>query len=306
MVYISNGNAMRLAGIDMNLLTALDALLAEQSVTRAARRLGVTQPAVSHSLRRLRELLGDDLLVRTSAGMRSTPRAVELRPAVRAAIEAAEAVLQAAPPFDPSTVARTFVIAMVDQVSFLYMPHLVARLSREAPGVRFDLRPAPIEGQVDDVDLGIGVFRERPAGVRDELLFREEFVCVVRRGSPAARGRFDLARYLSLPHLLVAPRGRPGSPLDDTLARTGQRRTILLTVPHFLVAPQVIAASDLVWTAPAGLARAFARQLPLAIRPPPFRTPTFDVTMRWHVRLDRDPGLAWLRGLFRELAPGRQ
>ncbi len=299
---ISDRNDVRLAGIDLNLLTALDALLAEQSVTRAARRLGVTQPAVSHALRRLRELLGDDLLVRTPAGMRPTPRALELRPAVRAAIDAADAVLQAAPPFDPRTVERTFVLAMVDQVSFLFMPRLVSLLSREAPGVRFDLRPASIDGR-DDVDLSVGFFRDRPAGLKDEILFHEEFVCVIRRGSPAARGRFDLNRYLALPHLLVAPRGTPGSPLDDALAQAGQRRTIVLTVPHFLVAPQVIAGSDLVWTAPSGLARAFARQLPLAIRKPPFRTPAFDVAMRWHVRLDRDPGLAWLRGLLRQVAP---
>src|SRR5690606_36093231 len=135
--------AVRLAGIDLNLLTTLDALLATQSVTRAARQLGRTQPAISHALRRLRELLGDELLVRTPGGMRPTPRAHELRPAVRAALEAAEAVLQEAPAFDPARAQRAFAVSMADQASFLLLPPLAARLAREAPGVRIDVRPGP-------------------------------------------------------------------------------------------------------------------------------------------------------------------
>jgi DNA-binding transcriptional LysR family regulator len=293
---------VRLAGIDLNLLTSLDALLATQSVTRAARALGRTQPAVSHALRRLRELLGDELLVRTPGGMQPTPRAQELRPAVRAAIEAAEVVLQEAPVFDPARAERSFALAMADQMSFLVLPPLIARLTREAPGVRIDQRPSSLLAPGDDVDLAIGVFRDQPATTREEPLFREEFACVIRRGSPAARGPFDLQRHLALPHLLVAPRGLPGSPLDDALARAGQRRRVVLTVPHFLVAPHVIATTDLVWTAPVRLARAFAH-LPLAVREPPFRVDGFTVAMRWHVRLDRDPGLRWLRGVLREIAP---
>ena len=293
---------MRLAGIDLNLLTSLDALLTTQSVTRAAQELGRTQPAVSHALRRLRELLGDELLVRTPKGMQLTPRAQELRPAVRAAIEAAEAVLQEAPAFDPARAQRSFRVAMADQASFLLLPPLVERISREAPGVRIEQPPGLVQSLVDDVDLAIGVFRDEPATVRQEPLFREEFACVIRRGSAAARGKLDVERYLALPHLLVAPRGLPGSPLDDALAKVGQRRRVVLTVPHFLVAPHVIAATDLVWTAPVRLARAFAH-LPLAVREPPFRVDGFTVAMRWHARLDRDPGLRWLRGVLREIAP---
>jgi DNA-binding transcriptional LysR family regulator len=293
---------MRLAGIDLNLLTALDALLEAQSVTRAARRLGRTQPAVSHALGRLRALLGDELLVRTPRGMQPTPRAHALRPAVRAALEAAEAVLQDAPAFDPARAERAFAVAMLDQTSFLLVPPLAARLAREAPGVRLDVRPAGPQAGLEDLDLTIGVLRDRPAGARDEPLFREEFACVLRRGSAAARGRFDLRRYLALPHLLVAPRGLPGSPLDDALARLGERRRVVLTVPHFLVAPYVIAATDLVWTAPARLARAFPH-LPLAVRALPLGAEGFTVSMRWHARLDADPGLAWLRGLIRAACP---
>jgi DNA-binding transcriptional LysR family regulator len=300
---------VRLAGIDLNLLTSLDAVLEAQSVTLAAKQLGVTQPAVSHALRRLRELLGDPLLVRTARGMRPTPRAIELRPAVRAALAAAEVVLQAAPPFDPATADRVFAISVIDQGAFQLLPKLAARLAEHAPRVRIDVRPIPSERFTDalagELDLAIGVFRDRPAGVRDEPLWREEFVCVVRRGSAAARGAFDLQRYLSLRHLFVAPRGLPGSPLDEALARRGHRRNVVLTVPHFLVAPEIVATTDLVWTAPVGLARPFAQLLPLTLREPPFPIPGFSIGMRWHLRLDRDPGLAWLRGMLNTVAPVR-
>lgn len=298
---------MRLVGIDLNLMTSLDALLEERNVTRAAARLGLTQPAVSHSLRRLRDLLGDELLVRTPQGMRPTPRALELRPAVRAALDAAEAVLQAAPAFDPRRAERRFTVAVIDQAAFQLMPQLVERMTREAPGVRIDVPPM-LAGRFSDalageLDLAIGVFFDSPAGIREEHLWREEFVCVVRRGSRAARGRFDLGRYLSLPHIVVTPRGGPGSAVDDALAATGQRRSVVMTTPHFLLAPQIVATTDLVWTAPGGLARAFAAQLPLTIREVPLRLSGFDVAMRWHLRLDRDPGLAWLRTMLRAAAP---
>jgi DNA-binding transcriptional LysR family regulator len=298
---------VRLAGIDLNLLTSLDVLLDENSVTRAAKRLGVSQPAVSHSLRRLRELLGDPLLVRTPHGMQATPRAHELRPAVRAALEAAEAVLQAAPRFDPARAERSFVLAMADQAAFQLLPPLVERLAASAPGITLQLRPPPTDLAAalaeGELELAIGVFGDSPSAIRTDVLWAEHFACVVRRGSPGTRGAFDLERYLARPHLLVAPRGRPGSVVDDLLARDQLRRRIVVVVPHFLVAPAIIATSDLVWTAPAGLARALAARYALAVRPPPLPLPSFSIAMRWHLRLDRDPGLAWLRALLREVAP---
>jgi len=302
---------VRLAGIDLNLLTSLDVLLDENNVTRAARRLGKSQPAVSHNLRRLRELLGDPLLVRTPHGMQATPRAAELVPAVRATLEAAEAVLQAAPRFDPARAERSFVLAMVDQAAFQLLPPLVARLAAAAPGIALRLRPPPgdLTAALADgeIELAIGVFGDAPAGMRTgiktEPLWGETFACVVRRGGPGTRGPFDLERYLARPHLLVAPRGLPGSVVDDLLAQGHLRRRIAVVVPHFLVAPAIVATSDLVWTAPAGLAHALAAGYPLAIRPPPLAIPSFSIAMRWHLRLDRDPGLAWLRAMLREVAP---
>jgi len=305
MQVIRHVHDVRLAGIDLNLLTSLDAVLETQNLTVAAKRLGLTQPAVSHALKRLRELLGDPILVRTKRGMTPTPRALELRPAVRDALAAAAAVLQAAPAFDPATSQRTFAISTPDQAAFQILPPLANRLV-DAPGIRVDVRPYQTEriteALASDLDLAIGVFRDVPAGIREELLWKEAFVCVVRRGSPAARGPFDLARYVSLRHLLLSPRGVPGSPVDDLLARRGHARVIALMVPHFLVAPHVVAATDLVWTAPSRLARAFAEQVPLTIREVPFDVAGFSVVMRWHVRLDRDPGLAWLRETLRSIS----
>jgi DNA-binding transcriptional LysR family regulator len=297
---------MRLAGIDLNLLTSLDAVLETQNLTVAAKRLGLTQPAVSHALKRLRELLGDPLLVRTKRGMQPTPRALELRPAVRDALAAAAVVLQAAPAFDPATSQRAFSLALPDQAAFQMLPALANRLI-DAPGIRIDVRPAQhdrmLEELARDLDLGISVFRDVPAGFRSEVLFEEGFACVMRKGSPASRGTFDLAKYLQCRHVMIAPRGFIGSPLDDTLAKKGHTRTISMLVPHFLVAPHVVAETDLVWTAPARLAKAFAQQLPLTIREVPFKLQGFTITMRWHVRLDRDPGLIWLRETLKSIAP---
>ena len=294
---------MRLAGIDLNLLTSLDALLAEQNVTRAARRLGVSQPAVSHSLRRLRDLLGDPLLVRGKTGMAATPRALELRAAVRAALDAAEVVLRAAPVFDPATAERTFVVSMADQQSFLLLPPLVERLAREAPGIRIDVRPPPNDPLPPEIELAVGVFQDTPATIVEETLWSETFMCVLRKGSAHARGDFDRKRYLAATHLLVAPRGTPGSMVDDLLAKAGEHRNVALRVPHFLVAPHVVATTDLVWTAPIGIARVFTEYMPLVLREPPLRINSFTVAMRWHARVDGDPGLAWLRGVLRACAP---
>lgn len=294
---------MQLAGIDLNLLTALDALLEERNVTRAARRLGRTQPAVSHALRRLRDLLGDELLVRAPAGMLPTPRALAVRPALRAALEAAAHVLGPAPQFEPATADRTFTLFAADQVAFVLLPPLLARLGKEAPRVRIHVRPVPQGGVGDDSELAIGVFNDQPASVVQEPLFSSGFACVLRRGSAATRGRFDLERFVGLDHLQIAPRGIPGGPLDDELARVGRTRRIAVSVPHFLVAPYIVATSDLVWTAPSDLAHHFVRRLPLSLRPLPIALPAFTVMMRWHRRVDRDPGLAWLRARLHEVSP---
>jgi len=195
-----------------------------------------------------------------------------------------------------------FVATIPDQAGFQVLPKLMPILAARAPRVRLDLRPPPSDIPralaSGDLELAVGVWRERLPSLIDQPLWEETFACVVRRTAPAARGPLTLDRYLALDHLLVAPRGTPGSFVDDVLAARGLQRKIALVVPQFLIAPAVVAATDLVWTAPIGLARAFAALLPLTVREPPIPLPGFTVGMRWHVRFDLDPGLVWLRGVL--------
>ncbi len=293
---------LNLAAIDLNLLNVLDALLAERHVTRAARRVGLTQSAASHALARLRTLLGDPLLVRGPGGaMLPTARAEALAPILRQALAALEAGLRGEPTFDPASAQRTFHVATGDYHELVLLPRLCAGLADDAPGcdlwvhpIADDPAPALIDGTAD---LALGVWRGRgwPSGIYEKRLFDETFVCVVRRGHPAAAQKLTLARYLALSHLLIAPRGTPGSFVDDALAAIGKRRRVAVAVPHFLVAPHVIASTDLVVTLASRVARTLAKPLGLTLLDPPLDLPGFTASMAWHERAHRDPAQRWLR-----------
>jgi DNA-binding transcriptional LysR family regulator len=298
-----------LSALDLNLLVQLDALLSELHVTRAARRAGVTQSAMSRALARLRDLLGDPLLVRTGRGMMPTPRARALAaPLKRALVDLQQVVLER-PTFDPATSTRTFTLATSDYAESMLLPPLLARLRAEAPGVDVAAvnvgREAGPALEDEAIDLWVNPRRgpSSPAIVWRSL-FREDFLCVLRRGHPALRrrGRLTLERFVELPQILIAPGGRPGSLLDDALARRGLRRRVALRVPNFLVAPLVVVQSDLIVTLPARLARRVAASFPLELRPPPFELPGFEVHMGWHERFRHDAGHAWFRRVLAEVA----
>ncbi len=291
-----------LAGVDLNLLVVLDALLAEKHVTRAAARIGLSQSAASHALARLRDLLDDPLLVRgPQGGLVPTARAEALEPALRRALDGLRDVLRGAPSFDPATARRSFRIGAGDYTELVLLPELVARLARDAPGVDLWIVPLPEDPAAalaaGELDLAIGVWTGSswPAGFYQRALFDEDFRCVLRKGHPATRQKLTLVRYCELDHLLVAPRGTPGSRVDDILASLGRTRRVVVRVPHFLIAPHVIAASDLVVTIATGLARIYAEPLGLALLPTPFDMPGFTVSMAWHERAHADPGHKWLR-----------
>lgn len=301
--------AMNLSAVDLNLLVALDALLSERSVTLAARRLGLSQPAVSHALRRLRELFGDPLLVRSSGGLQPTERALSLSAPLSHALESVRRTLEGPAAFDPATATRTFAVATADHGSFVLLPELWAALNAEAPGVDVAVRAGTVEQGMrelldGELDLLVGPYQREVAGYYRQRLLHERFVCVLRRGHPAARGEFTLDRWLSLPHLLVAPTGRPGSAVDAALSAMGRTRRVGLSVPQFLLAPHVVAASELVWTAPERMARAYAALLPLTVVPVPIPLEGFTVWQSWHERRHRDPGHAWLRQRVRAVAAG--
>lgn len=301
---------VHIAGIDLNLLVALDALLLERNVTQAARRVGVTQPAMSHALARLRALLDDAILVRSKSGMLPTARARSLEEPIRRALREIEEALRTGPAFDPSTAERTFAIATSDYAELVVLPPLLERLAREAPRIDLRIHAVPenwstsLEDGVFDLVVVPSVHETRVGIVRQKL-FDEEFVCVLRKGHPAARRGLDLKTFVELPHVLIAPRGRLGGMVDDALAARGLTRRIALTVPHFLVAPMVVASSDLVLTLAERVARTFATMVPLEIREPPIAVRGFTMYQTWHEQRRSDPAHAWLRTLVAEVSASR-
>jgi DNA-binding transcriptional LysR family regulator len=291
-----------LRGVDLNLVLALDALLAERHVTRAAARLRITQSAASHSLARLRDLLGDPLLVRGPKGsMLPTPRAIELAPAIHRVLDELAAVLRGADRFDPTTASHAFHIGGADYIELVILPRLVAHLAKTAPGIDIwihsfsDWGDAELAAGTLDVVIGPPRRAQRPAGSYEKVLFDESFTCVARKGHPLAGTRMTLPRYASASHVLVAPRGTPGSLVDDVLARAGRTRRVAVAVPHFLVVPFVVASTDLIATLPNRVATMLAEPLDLVRMPPPIEIDGFQMAMAWHERMHDDARHRWLR-----------
>jgi DNA-binding transcriptional LysR family regulator len=304
-----------LAQIDLNLLVAFDVLARERSVTRAAERLGLTQSALSHALRRLRVLLGDPLLVRGQSGMVLTPRAEALVIPLRSGLLTLGRALEAQSAFDPRTAQRTFTLATLDVFDVLMMPPLLARVRAQAPGVAITLIANNTPGlaqrlETGDLDFAVLPRVERtrnappqpaPQGLLQKTLFRDGYACLLRASHPALKKRaFTLDQYLALPHALVAPRGDGLGQVDEALAELGKARTIALRMPHFLAALAVVARSDLVLTAPTVLAAVSDSDV-VAI-PAPLALPRHSVNLLWHERFDNDPAHQWLRELLSDVA----
>jgi DNA-binding transcriptional LysR family regulator len=300
---------MNVAALNLNLLPVLDALLAERSVSRAGLRLGLSQPAVSNALAQLRALLGDPLLVRRAGAMEPTERALALVEPVRAAMVAVERSLAPPAPFDPATATRDFVIATNDFVAFALLPRLLARLQREAPGVRLHVRAfqqhvVPPDLARGEADLGLGFSFGLPGGHRAADLFQDRFVFVARQGHPAVRGRVTLAGYSKLLHILVSHEPNARGVVDDALAARGLSRQVALRLSHFLLVPPVVATTDYVAALSELVARPAARSLPLQILKMPLEVPSAMVRMIWHERTDASPAHHWLRGVVE--AVGRE
>ncbi len=284
---------------DLNLLAVLQLLLETRNVTVAASRAGVTQSAMSRTLARLRDAFGDPLFVRTRAGMQPTPAALALAEPTRAALDAARAVFAERATFEAAAARRDFVMAATDFASLVVVPPLVHGLRRDAPGVgviAVPLPAAPAEAlEAGTVDIAIAFGAQARPGLRSQLLFEDELVCVARRGHPAFAKRLTLARYLEHDHLSVTPAPSAGDAIDRALARDGKPRRVVVRTSHFLVAPALLRAEDLILTTGGRVAEELARLAPLDIVPAPVDIGPLRIAQLWHERSDRDPAHAWFR-----------
>lgn len=298
---------IHIRNVDLNLLVVLDALMFERHATRAAQRIGLTQPAVSHALNRLRDLFGDPLFVRTPRGMTPTQLAIEIAPRVRSILEQVDQVLLGDGRFVPAESTRQFAVGLSDYAALVLLPKLIARLDREAPGVSLVVhntsRTLGLE-MLDDgkVELVAGNFPSPSTRMREELLYVEDFVCAGCSDNPGLADVMDITRYLSLRHLQVSLKGRTSGHVDAVLAEMGLKRNVAVTVGHFLMAPMLIVGSDLVATEPRRIFTQLAGQFSFRLFAPPFETRSFRVVQTWHIRHDADQGHQWLRQAIREVS----
>ncbi|MGE3176245.1 MAG: LysR family transcriptional regulator [Vicinamibacterales bacterium] len=312
---------------DLTLLLTLDALLQEENVTLAARRLGLSTPAASHALARIRERLADPILVRAGRRMVLTPRAEALRPLVRNLVEDATRVLSSAVPFSPASLKRTFTIFTTDHVLLVLGPALERIVRAEAPDVTLRFLPSVTDDWMplrDGVaDLSVCILGHFPSEFRTRRLFTDRFVCVVRADHPHVGRRLTLDQFLALEHIVVAPLGRQ-SHVDEVLAaqgraarggagrggaarrgtapggavRGGLARRIRRVVPYFLSGLLMAAESDYILTVSERAARALAGRLPLRLIAPPLPLSPYALHLLWHPRLENEPANAWLRDVF--------
>ena len=289
---------------DLGLLVSLDALLQEGSVTGAAKRVGLSTPAMSHALARMRERLGDPLLVRAGRGMLLTPRALALKPQVHQVVADARRALEPVRPFVARDLARTFVVHATDYVLTVLGAACDRILREESPKVcvRFVPNTQDDSAMLRDQgsDLAVGIYGDLPPEMRTRQLLTDRFVCVVRDEHPSLASRWDLEAFVAWPHIQIAPRGRPGGYIDDVLAERGMARNVARAVPYFGAALQLVAQTDYVLVVSERLARLFAPQLGLQLREVPLPLRPYALALVWHPRHDGDPAHRYVRdGLVR-------
>lgn len=297
---------MNVQDIDLNLLRVFDAVLRERGVTPAAVRLGLTQPAVSNALARLRALFGDALFVRTPAGMDATPFARGVAEPVRQALALLESALAHGPGFEPATSTRAFRFYMSDLGQIEFLPPLVERVQRVAPGVRLEAVAFDLEHIGDALgsgalDLAVGFLPALGPPVERHALFRDPYVCLMRADHPRIGKTLTRKKFVEASHALVTYRGGGHRVIEEALERAGVARRIALRVPHFTVVPMVLERTDLILMLPARVARVYERRGNFKSLPPPVPMPVAEVAVHWHERFEADPGNRWLRDQVIEL-----
>jgi DNA-binding transcriptional LysR family regulator len=293
-----------ISAVNLNLLPALEALLATGSVSEAARRMHVSQSAMSHSLARLRELFDDPLWVPSGRSLVPTPRAEALRGPVGDALQGLRRVLRPPEAFDPAQAKRQFTLATFDYFELATMPDFLALLRRHAPGITVDVRRFSRES-IDDLMAGevhlaiVGGSAELPAaGLHRATLFADPFVVIAAADHPRVGRNLDLEQFLAEDHVLVSVEGRRKGAVDRVLEARGLRRRVALRVPHFLSAPIAVAHSELIATLASTIAARGQEFFGLQVVPLPLPIPPVDVVAHWPRQLDGDPGHRWFRDLF--------
>ena len=310
---------MNFLTLDLNLLRVFDEVMAERNLTRAARNLAMTQPAASNALRRLRDVMGDELVTRAGYGVVPTPYALAIWPAVRESLANLRAAISPVD-FEPASARDTFVLATADATAAMLVPQLVTVLMTEAPLASMRVRPLTtrdprvlLEG--NEVSLAIGYFpaaiaaitlgemqEDTPDTFGHETLYSGRYVCVMRRDHPLAQGPISLDDYCAARHLLVSFSGRPFGFVDEALAAVKRTRRIVLTVNQFFTAGQVVAHSDLLTILPRDFIASTGIEASLAWQPLPVQVPDLQVDMLWHRRNHTTPAQAWLRSVVTRLA----
>ena len=280
-------------------MVALDVLLAERNVTRAAQRLSLSQPALSAKLNRLRDIFADPLFLPAQRGMVPTQRALELRDPLHNALEALRQVVVEGVPFDSSTAKATVAISATDYVQYSVLMPLSRALRKEAPGIKvawraLDLPALSVQMERGEVDLALMTPQSAPESARTINLYRERYVVIVRKNHPRVRGIIDVDLFCDLEHVVVSPQGGGfRGPTDVVLEAAKRTRRIVLSAPGFLVVPEIVAQSDMIAVVPERIARDFADRL--QVLEPPVAIPGFDIAMVWHDRTTTHPTQRWLR-----------
>ncbi len=295
--------------LDLNLLVAFQVLVREKSVSRAAERLFLGQPAMSGTLARLRDVFQDEILVRTGRGMEPTAKALALAAQLAPALETIRATLFAQPVFDPATQARTFHLGMRDWVESWLMPELLARVQRAAPGVRIAARASDARMgtgmlESEEMDLGVSLFPEGPSWQRREVLGAMGYRCVYDGKRLELRSPLSLEAYLAHPHLVTPTQADFRGTVDDELVGHSKRRSVIYTTSRFAALPMILRHADVIATVPEQSARHWAEVFGLTSSPVPVRIAPFTISMIWHAKREGDAGLHWLRGIVREVVAG--
>lgn len=296
---------MRPAATDLNLWVVFDQLMSVRQVSRAALALGLSQPAVSNALARLRRQLGDPLFVRTPGGMQPTPRAEAMAPMVREALARLREADSADTHFEPARSTREFRLGLSDIGEIYFLPPLMQHLAQRAPGLSVSTLRQPSDQMADalangQLDLAIGLLPQLQRGFYKRQLFSQRYVCLMRAGHPLAGALLSAEAFEAAEHLRVLAAGTGHGQVDEALARHGLRRRIRLSVPHFVAVGHLLAGTDLLATVPERLAQALVGPFGLVQQAVPAPLPGAAISLYWHARQHKDPASRWLRDALAE------